>query len=409
MKKIKNNTMNNRLFLLKIILLIFVFSVIAIILKRGIGTQFISDKSIRYYADSIIEKCKKYTNSEQCYNKEIPKLIEKISMIDAFRVTVEVQKDDKSFTYCHILSHELSAKAVDKDPSNWIEIASQCPLDMCGNGCQHGAFQEHFRNYGNAGKSEIDDAIPALKQICEKRKGWEPTELGHFSCYHAIGHITMYLTDADVKKSIDICSQVAVGKNNGKDYTQTCYEGVFMQLYQPRGPEDIALVKEKQPIQKTVAKYCEQFNDKAKNACWRESWTLNQDEIKTPQGIIKFCSYDTSPVAQETCYDKFFQMIGIILQKIDKKTLTDFCLKTPSALQDKCFRSVVASITNIDENNVDMAIDICTESAKKKIGTSCFDMLAYQATYIFKKGSYDSIKMCNKLPDNWKGRCLSEK
>src|SRR5204863_55132 len=122
------------------------------------------------------------------------------------------------------------------------------------------------------------------------------------SCYHALGHLTMYVSNADIDKSVSLCDEIAT-KPDGRDFRQLCYDGVFMQIYQPLEPEDFALVKGKQPTKDQVSGFCNKYNSMQKASCLSESWPLFFEDLKTrPLATVEFC--DKEEVSRrERCFD----------------------------------------------------------------------------------------------------------
>ena len=113
--------------------------------KLGNISGNISANSLDKYATGIVKKCSSASYKPTCYEKEVPMLMDSISMEEAFQVTRIIQDLDKSYQYCHVLGHELSARETAKDPGKWKDIIPRCPSGLCSNGCIHGAFQERFR------------------------------------------------------------------------------------------------------------------------------------------------------------------------------------------------------------------------------------------------------------------------
>jgi hypothetical protein len=413
MRKLYKNLKNKRVFFS-----LFVFTIIAFLIGYFIYinlfnnknlSSFSSAKNLNAYADKIIKNCSDYPLHQSCYDKEIPLLMENpynLSMNDAFNVTSIVQKKDPTYWYCHILAHELSAKAIDKNPNNWTNVIDSCPVDMCGSGCMHGAFQEHFKNYGKLSQSQVKEVNSVLNTVCNTRTNWNPSIFNQYNCYHGIGHITMYLTNANIKDSLNTCDQVTV-KNGRGNFLQTCYEGVFMQLYQPREPDDLALVKKIQPKKADLTTFCMQFSGEARNTCWRESWVMNASQIQTAQGILEFCSSNIlDESGKKECLDK---MIGssIITTKVDKQKINSFCQQLPQDLQANCVMTVVATMVQVDKNLINDAISYCNFTASFNQSQACYNMYIYQANYLFKKNSVDAKKMCSLLPANLINRCLN--
>ncbi len=236
------------------ILLIIILLEVAILTKQtgSVQKSFTTKPNLQEYAKQVISKCQNEKYKPGCYDREIPKLMDYISMEDAFKVTQTVQGEDKSYPFCHVLGHKLAAREIDKDPSKWKEVVTRCPSGVCSNGCIHGGFQERFRaeNFTDA---QIQTLLPDLINLCEDSPNWHPTGLEQGSCYHALGHLTMYLTSADINKATSLCKEIGV-KKDGRDFSQLCFDGSFMQIYQPLEPEDFALIKGKEIKKASVIK-----------------------------------------------------------------------------------------------------------------------------------------------------------
>src|SRR3989344_9661052 len=106
----------NKSLILFILLLVFIIFEIFILFKINFTNVFfgnwfsLNNSTFTKYADKIIKECADSTYRPGCYDKQIPKLMDYISMEDAFEVTAIVQNKDSSYPYCHVLAHELSAR-----------------------------------------------------------------------------------------------------------------------------------------------------------------------------------------------------------------------------------------------------------------------------------------------------------
>jgi len=244
--------------------------------------------SLEQHANTAVALCQKDKDRPSCYDKEVPKLTGSLSMEDAFRVTWHVQEKDSEYQYCHVLGHELSAREVRKDPTKWKEVITRCPSGMCSNGCLHGGFQERFRAETFT-EEEIEEVTQELVDACEAREQWQPTGLEQASCYHALGHLTMYITDANTEQASTICDVISK-KPDGRDFRQLCYDGVFMQIFQPLEPEDFALIEGKVPTKEEVTAFCAEGNTHMQEAsCLNESWPLFYQDIVNPKNLVPFC------------------------------------------------------------------------------------------------------------------------
>lgn len=362
-------------------------------------------KNIKQYADEIIKKCSSYSRTATCYDKEIPKLMDFISMEDAFEVTKIVQDQDKSYPYCHVLGHNLSAREVDKDPSKWKEVVSRCPSGMCSNGCIHGGFQERFRAESLTDE-QIEQIKPDLKTICEDRPNWHPTGLEQASCYHALGHLTMYLTAADINKALNLCKELSV-KDDGRDLSQLCFDGSFMQIFQPLEPEDFALIKGKEVTKDQADTFCSRFSGSQKGSCISESWPLFRGElISDPKKLILFCSRDDKN-EQDRCYSALFYVLAAQFQ-FDSNTIKTYCTGLPAERMGQCFANAASRFIETDYRNIGKSVDLCNQADKLGQGDRCFSELLLYSTYNFHKGSEGFQTLCSSLPGAWKEKCFSK-
>lgn len=365
-------------------------------------------ETIQKYAEEILIKCSSTTHHQSCYDEAIPKLMDpptSISMEDAFEVTRIVQQKDPTFPYCHVLGHNLSAKEVQKDPNNWKSVVSRCPSGMCSNGCIHGGFQEKFRAESLTDE-QIEGIKPDLKNICEERSNWHPTGLEQASCYHALGHLTMYLTDANIDKSITLCEEIAI-KDGGRNFTQVCFDGVFMQIYQPLEPEDFALVKGKQPAKDEVLTFCSKYESQERNSCMSESWPLYRTEIlDNPQGLVDFCSR-FNLADQPRCYMALFYVITAQFNFNSEKIET-YCNGLPNNWQGSCFANSASRLIETDYGNMTKSVVLCSSAKSDDVRDICFDELVKYSTFNFHAGSEPFFKFCNGLPEPWKTSCLTK-
>lgn len=364
-------------------------------------------KNLEQYASQVLEKCSTDSYHQNCYDKEIPILMDKpasLSMEEAFQLTRLVQEKDSSFPYCHVLGHNLSAKEVKKDPSKWKDVLSRCPSGLCSNGCIHGGFQERFRAESFTAE-QIQGIKPDLKSICEKRSNWNPTGLEQASCYHALGHLTMYITEANIPDSIKLCEEIAV-KEDGRSFLQVCLDGVFMQIYQPLEAEDFALISGKEVAKDQVDSFCGQYSGYPRASCLSESWPLYRTEImNNPQQLVSFCSKEDKE-NQPRCYEGLFYVLTAQFN-FDLGRIKNYCLGLPEDLAGKCFASTASRMIETDYRNIAQSVDLCSTVSASNGKDQCFNELVKYSTYNFHAGSAEFTKLCNDLPNPWKDKCLN--
>ncbi|TSC74814.1 MAG: Uncharacterized protein G01um101433_988 [Parcubacteria group bacterium Gr01-1014_33] len=364
-----------------------------------------AQKSFEEHATDIIARCKNAKSRPSCYDDEIPKLMDSISMEDAFRVTQIVQAQDPAYQFCHVLGHRLSAREVQKNPDDWKNVVSRCPSGTCSNGCIHGGFQERFRKESFS-PEEIDTIKPDLTDLCEARGEWHPTGLEQGSCYHALGHLTMYLTNADIKKSIALCKEVAV-KKDGRDLSRLCFDGAFMQIFQPLEPEDFALIEGKVPDASGVSAFCGQFSGTQKGACLTESWPLFREEVMQPLGLVRFCARQDAE-ERDRCFISLAYILTVQFQ-FDTAKLKMFCGGLPEERQGICFSNVASRFIETDYRNISRAVTFCAGATYIPAKEQCFNELTIYSTYNFHPQSEEFLALCTALPVPWKTACLGKK
>jgi len=359
---------------------------------------------LEQYADEVLKKCADKSYKPTCYEKEIPNLMDSISMEDAFNVTKIVQDKDPSYTYCHVLAHNLSAKEVDKNPNGWKDAVIRCPSGMCSNGCIHGGFQERFRAETFT-PEQVQQVLPDLVGLCEPRGGWKPTGLEQASCYHALGHLTMYITNADINQSIDLCGKIAL-KKDGHDYIRMCYDGSFMQIFQPLEPEDFALVAGKEVKKDQLLSFCKKFPSIERSSCWTEGWPLYRPELQQPQGLVAYC-LQAEASERNRCYDVLIYVITAQFN-LDEQKITPYCSGLPEERRGVCFANAASRMIETDYRNAGKSVSLCTTAAPYDKNEACFHELLKFSRYNFHEDSAEFFKLCNDMPAVWKDKCLNK-
>jgi hypothetical protein len=352
-------------------------------------------------ADKVIRTCSSHNYRPTCYEEEVPRLMDAIpiSMEEAFAVTRLIQDRDKSYAYCHVLGHNLSAKETAKDPERWKEVVARSPGGMCSNGGVHGAFQERFRTESLTDE-QIEIFKPDFKDVCEPKPNWTPTKLQQATCYHALGHLLMYITEADIHKSTSLCAEITA------NYAKLCYDGAFMQIFQPLEPEDFALIEGKVPKKEDMASFCSDFEERKLASCWTESWPLHRSEIKAPEGAVEFCTAFLKNINDQTyCYRALFYVITAQTQ-FDLVKMKTYCSELPGNVDGLCYANVASRLIETDFRNIKLSVDFCSGIDKEAAKRSCFEELLTFSTYNFIPGSKEFFELCNTMPDTWKQSCL---
>ncbi|MEN9621827.1 MAG: hypothetical protein RLZZ67_261 [Candidatus Parcubacteria bacterium] len=390
-----------------------------------------SDAELDIFAEGVLSLCGASGSSTQaCYDTEIPKIMNQgVSLEQAFDVVRLVQKQNDTYWFCHAAAHKISANEYYKDPAQWRSIMTRCPVGICSNGCLHGALQERFSKASLSGV-EIHDLLPDLKDICEKREGWNPTNQEKSSCYHEIGHLSMYLADANVVESAKVCDALAQ-RPDGRDYRETCYEGIFMQVFEPREPDDFGLIYKLIPKKDAISvceqyeagvqkgacwkagwqgvykNFCDTFSDTVRTACFREAWVIESEgSLRTTEGVIDYCSYALDTGEKKKCFNKLFYGLMASYQ-FDTDKMKKLCLELPLDIKAQCFANTASRLIETDRLLIERAVAICDYAAERGVGEVCYKEMSYYAGFLYAPESKDFTKLCMLLPTQWQTKCLT--
>ncbi len=370
--------------------------------------------TLTQYAEKIFETCKEFKGKDKCYSDKIFKLTKdpvNLTMEEAFQILENVREKDPTFAYCHTLAHDLGSAEVTKNPANWKDVAARCPSNLCSGGCSHGAFIEKFKTETIA-EGQADSLKSELATICEPREDWHPKEVDVYNCNHGLGHLSMFLTNANISKSVEICEDIGK-ETEGREYIENCISGVFMQLFQPLEPDDFTLIENIAPQKnkQSIDKFCDSFTGIPYYVCHRESWPYFWNDISTPEGLTNFCSYTSDFPQQTKCYKTLMNAVAnhFAFKKNNLPFLADFCTKLPTNFQSLCFLQTTSRILQTSINLTDKAIFMCREAAKTspENGKKCDEFLINYPNKVFNKGSEEYKNYCSRLPENLKVECQS--
>ncbi|MBI3577156.1 hypothetical protein HY086_03920 [Candidatus Gottesmanbacteria bacterium] len=378
------------------VLILVIISLIGLLMKRAI----LHDQ----FTPKIIKICQNELPKSRCYDRELPKLMNTLSMEEVFVVTKNIQAQDTAYPYCHTLGHALATIETKKDPTKWKEVIARCPSGVCSNGCIHGAFQERFRT-----ESMPDDRIaeikPELMTVCEARENWRPTGLERASCYHALGHLLMYITQADIVRSTDLCDAIANTGGSG-DFRNVCYDGAFMQIFQPLEPDDLSLIRGKEVDRQGHDMFCRRFFGEKQTSCITEGWPLYISDLQQPEGLVKLCSKLTDQY-RDRCINGLFYILVVQL-RFDLPSIKDYCLGLPESYRGRCFAMTASRLIETDYDNVDKAIAWCKGAGSQDIRATCFQEFVKESDFIFHPGSEKFSTLCSKVPEEWQKKCLEK-
>jgi hypothetical protein len=324
-------------------------------------------------------------------------------------VTKLIQDQDPTFAYCHVVAHKLSFEESKKNPENWKQVVNECPLSMCDYGCLHGAMMQHFRGT-TLSDSQVKLAIADIKDVCEPRPGYNPSDIDKTMCYHGLGHVAMYMTGGKPERAIPVCQSVA-NRPGGPDYTDICIQGVFMSVFQSIDPEDAALVRDIKPSKEQVNAFCRSFGASEAN-CRRESFPYFVPEFVSADGVVRFCSYATTDTQKKDClWDVMNTVTNNILEKGQGTAeLLDYCGAFTQPLRGWCLSGAAMRLVQNDPGrNAAAANAICVSASAGAGQNECYDNLLYYAAFTYPGHSDAFVSYCTQLSEPWKELCLKKR
>ncbi|KND48243.1 MAG: hypothetical protein AB199_04415 [Parcubacteria bacterium C7867-004] len=388
------------------VIVVFIIANIALtaFLVTSERTGGVKNDTLTRYAEEVMKTCEKSSYAPACYDEEIPKLMDRgLTMEQSFEVTSLIQDKTNGYFFCHVLGHNLSAKETAKDPSEWTSVIARCPTGMCSNGCLHGAAQERFRS-DVLSAEQIESTLPELQGICQSGTR-SYTGLEQASCYHSLGHLAMYITGADIVAATGVCDRVALIGN--MDYRQTCYEGSYMQIFQPLEPEDFGLVKDIAPTSTEGAEtYCATFTGDRRTSCNRESWPLYRASIQKPEGLTAFCALAIDAESKNRCYNAMFYVITPQFD-FNEPRIVSYCNGLENPWKSQCYANAASRSIETDYRLIPRAVSLCKKAEDVGVGDRCYAELLFYSSFNFHKGSEGLTKLCEALPEPWSARCFA--
>jgi len=353
----------------------------------------------------IVDRCASEEKRDACYERELPKLVDEgLSLEDSFDVVRRVQELDPSYLYCHVAAHYIAERETAKDLSKWKDVVARSPSGICGNGALHGAFQERFRT-----EAWPDATLETLERefagVCDPREGWDPTHLERASCLHGIGHLSMYVTEANVEKSIALCEKLG-RVSDTEDFRMTCMDGAFMQIYQPLDLDDEYLVENLVPQAAQRSAFCGRFKGDAYTSCIKESWPLFRDKLETadPETVAAVCA-PLSGSGRAYCISGLFYVVMGMLS-YDPVRMAALCTTLPSDMQGLCVSRAASRFIETDWKNIPQALAMCADAPDEN-RNECYDGLVVFADQGLPRGSSEARALCGGMPDDWKQKCAA--
>ncbi len=357
-------------------------------------------------AKQIVASCEKNPGDHAaCYQAEVPNLYPKYSVAQIFGVLRDIRTLDTSYRYCHVLGHSIGERVVAEDPDRWVEDLGLTPPDgICSNGYIHGIISGRFR-------SEVltDDTIqtflPDFSRACQPSSIWSPSGFDEEECFHSMGHLLDFITDANIPKSLTLCEKAIPA-----GYQKNCMEGVFMQIFHPREPDDTLLIA-KLPVRpdiETYRAYCASFGSAVYvGACLRETWSMYAESLREPGGITSFCSNQPDDHEAQNCYQVAFSAIAWT-NLSDPTAVARACGYAPQDMRESCLITAAKRMMGEDKLDGKSVIALCS-AASADLKDDCFSGAAALSSYLFGEDADEYNTYCPLFMGANRDRCFAQK
>lgn len=391
-----------------LILLLISLLIITTVLFLGHRSAPASSEGL---ASSIVSECANAPYRPFCYEEKVPQLIDNLTTVEIFDVVRLIRKKDPEYLFCHVLAHKIGENEVKRDPDAWLDALALAPEDgLCSNGYAHGAILARFNSevFNDKELREVEDK---LSIACESRAGWNPTDLQKAICYHGLGHVLVHLTNAEVDRALRTCERIAV-KEDGRDYRRVCHEGVYMQFFQPLEPEDYALIDQLaiKPNRENIESFCHEYSSSEAEfgVCWREAWPFFTEELKSGEGIMKYCGFLKDQNQNRSCLITAFTING--RQNLaNEEKMAQVCSALPKMHQGSCFARGANAFIEEDQGMIPDGVAFCSLAEDNDAKNECFGFLAKLSSFNLRAGSVAYETLCSTLPVQWQNTCRGEK
>lgn len=352
-------------------------------------------------AAAIVATCAKDESHDECYETLVPQLYPKLSVAQLFDIVKEIRTVDPSYQFCHVLAHKIGEVVVAQDPEHWRDALAFNPSDgMCSNGYLHGVVGGRFRSEV-LDPEMIQKLVPDFSLACEASQKWHPTSFDRAVCYHGMGHLYDFITNADLKQALVLCE-----KTTPENMRRMCIQGVFMQIYQPLEPDDYVLIEQMpvKPTKTTVRTFCATFKlPEYVGSCMEESWPLFRTEILSGKGAEAFCAGYPNAEEADFCWRGVSAIIGR-MSLADPAQAQAACDAVPVQRKGMCYSGSAQAIVEETRLAGAAAVAFCgrTDGAAED---ECYFSLANEAPSLFgTSAGLDAF--CALLPADYRGTCL---
>jgi len=271
-------------------------------------------------------------NKKDCYVQVAKDALEKFPYPTILQAFAQIETQPKILTRCHPVMHYLGRLEYQKTRNITQTLIRSRPT--CISGSYHGAVEGYFMAQ-DIPLNDPDDELytKTLTGICGQSSDYPQQEI-YNQCNHGIGHALMFVTDADLPRSLKLCDALSSAVES-----RLCYTGVFMEnsnsSTDPNHPSKY--IKADNPLYP-----CDELGKQYESTCY----ALKAPYFFTSTGgdwdkTIELCG-KIPQQHQGGCFSTIgANQVGFVT---DSAALNDNCQRLPSKFRSSCAQGVASHL-----------------------------------------------------------------
>ena len=335
------------------------------------------------FISSSIKSCYEVGGSTQCLASAASDFTSQFPLELILKVFAENEYKPDFFAMCHGTLHFIG-REVYKINGSVAKALPQC-TSVCFEACSHGVLEGYFQT----------NNLSSIEKICGKKENFEKPEL-YNQCLHGLGHGLMFITEADLPKSLKYCDSL----NTQQDRDQ-CYGGVFME-------NSTSSTNKEHPSRYLKAEDswypCNILEDRYLRMCYiLQGFYVAQSLQYDTLAVIESCA-GVPKKYQPSCFSAIGQVkVG---HTQDPKEVKNECyLISDNSYIDACIEGAVGAMANRYAGNMDKIIDFCF-SVTDEHKEACYKNLG-NSVRSWNGSSAEIEKECSKIKEpNYVNFCL---
>lgn len=290
---------------------------------------------------------------------------------------------DSRLIWCHEIMHYIGWRVYVTEQD--IAAAFLQSSELCDSGMYHGVMEEYLRQHGLQA-----DIASLIKNTCvESLKDSPELSEGTISlCYHGLGHGLMYITTADLKRSLDYCDLL----EDAASYA--CYGGAFMEYSANKA---VGPLSDKEKPDLSDFNYCSELNEKQKASCLARQGTNNLVVAKGDVGeAMRLCLRISEPDRQGC-----FQAVGANTptpsrSHADSAEVCKQAIGVATTSYQQCIKGALGFVAQLEHGDPQGMVDFCEVSDESE-QRFCYERAGANLVFWLKAGELAEEK-CALFP-----------